>query len=126
MTHSSNRSRSPARTSSAGSCSSNPTARRSWPAPASSNSNHKPLGVLIGGISLTLQDDDDLPYGQVLIPLGAASIAGGVTMLVIGAKRKQKFDRWHAQHEIAPSFSLLPAGPTRVGVRASDSRVGFE
>lgn len=74
-----------------------------------------PLGVLVGGISLTLQDEQDLPYGQVLIPLGAVSFAGGLTMLIIGAKRKQKYTRWHSQHVITPSFSLLPAGPTRVG-----------
>lgn len=65
------------------------------------------LGTLMGGVSLARQDNQDLPYGEVLLSLGGASVATGVALLVAGALRRKKFERWEQIH-LAPSVGLIP------------------
>ncbi|MFO7564756.1 MAG: hypothetical protein R6X02_19080 [Enhygromyxa sp.] len=65
------------------------------------------FGMLMGGISLTLEDADDLPYGAVLLSLGAASVGTGVALLVVGAKRRRAFKAWD-QARVTPSFGVIP------------------
>jgi hypothetical protein len=66
------------------------------------------FGVLLGTVSLSLQTDDDLPYGQVALSLAAVGAVTGIGLLIAGANRGKKFDAWHEAH-IAPAFSLVPS-----------------
>lgn len=70
------------------------------------------FGMLLGGLSLRLQDDDDLPYGQVVLPLGAASVVTGVALIIVGSKRGRLYDAWHESH-VAPTFGLLSSPQLR-------------
>jgi hypothetical protein len=66
------------------------------------------VGTIIGSISLAaLQDDDALPYGQVMIPLGVVSFVTGVGLVVGGSVLGKKHERWQAGR-VTPSISLLP------------------
>jgi hypothetical protein len=65
------------------------------------------FAMLLGGVSLRLQDDDDLPYGQVALSLGAASVVTGLALVVVGAKRGRAFNSWN-DARLLPSFGVLP------------------
>jgi hypothetical protein len=67
------------------------------------------FGMLLGGISLPREDADDLPYGAVTLSLGAVSVATGIALLVVGAKRRRSFNEWD-RTRVTPSFSMAP-GP---------------
>jgi hypothetical protein len=73
------------------------------------------LAMLLGGISLGRQADDGLPYGEVLLGLGSASVLTGATLLAFGVRRRNAFDRWdHARVQLVPSAGLIAnpsAGP---------------
>jgi hypothetical protein len=74
------------------------------------------MGTIIGGVSvIAFQDEDDPPYGQVLVPLGLVSVVTGVGLLVGAGMRRKQFDRWEAGR-VVPSISLLPG--TRAPGRA--------
>lgn len=70
------------------------------------------FAMVLGGVALPLQDDDDLPYGQVVLSLGAVSVATGVGLLIVGIKRGRAFDAWH-QAKFTPTFSLLASPESR-------------
>jgi hypothetical protein len=73
------------------------------------------MGTIIGGVSiLSFQDEDDPPYGQVMVPLVLASVVTGVGLLVAGGKRRKQFDRWKAG-TVSPSLSLLPGTRQSIG-----------
>lgn len=71
------------------------------------------LGMLLGGISLTLEGADDPPYGAVLLSIGTLSVVSGVAMLVVGAKQRKAFEQWD-RNRVTPSFGLVGQGHTRV------------
>jgi hypothetical protein len=76
------------------------------------------MGVAIGGSSMVVfQSSDDPPYGQVLVPLGLASVVTGVGLLVGAGNRRTQFKKWKAG-SVAPSLSLLP------GTRQSNGGIG--
>jgi hypothetical protein len=64
------------------------------------------FALLLGGVSLPLQDADDLPYGQVVLSLGAVSIATGVALVVVGSKRARAFNAWN-NARVLPTFGVL-------------------
>jgi len=70
------------------------------------------LGIMLGGISLPVQDIDDPPYGEVLLSLGAVSVATGIALLVVGSKRRKSFERWN-EARVAPSLGVLPSPQLR-------------
>lgn len=73
------------------------------------------MGTIIGGVSLVaFQDEDDPPYGQVLVPLGLVSVVTGVGLLAVGGKRRKQFDRWQAG-TVVPSLALLPGTRASIG-----------
>jgi hypothetical protein len=65
------------------------------------------FGMLIGGVSLTLQDEDDPPYGQVMLPLAATSVVTGIALVIPGAKRKGAYRKWD-ETRLAPTLGVLP------------------
>jgi hypothetical protein len=73
------------------------------------------MGTIIGGVSIVaFQAEDDPPYGQVMVPLGLASVVTGVGLLVGAGKRRKQFDRWKAG-SVMPSLSLLPGTRQSIG-----------
>lgn len=73
------------------------------------------MGTIIGGVSIiAFQAEDDPPYGQVMVPIGLASVITGVGLLASGAKRRKQFDRWEAAL-VVPSLSLLPGTRQSIG-----------
>ncbi|HVI01429.1 MAG TPA: hypothetical protein VM869_22075 [Enhygromyxa sp.] len=67
------------------------------------------FGVLLGIVSLRLQDGNDLPYGQVLLSLGSASAVTGIALIVVGQRRGRAFDAWY-EKRVMPTIGVLP-GP---------------
>ncbi|PRQ01115.1 hypothetical protein [Enhygromyxa salina] len=65
------------------------------------------VGVIAGGISLPIQGNGDMPYGQVLLPVSAASIVTGAGLLGGGLKRHRKFETWNAQRSLTPVVAPL-------------------
>lgn len=66
------------------------------------------FGALMGGISLTLQDADDPPYGEVLLPVGIVSAAAGVALVSVGTKRRRAYRAWQGQ--LVPSLAVRTRG----------------
>lgn len=77
------------------------------------------MGTIIGAVSLTsFQDADALPYGEVLVPLGTASVVTGVGLLIGSGVRSKKHQTWESGR-VAPTLSLLPgarSGPSIGGL----------
>ncbi|NVB39997.1 hypothetical protein G6O69_19285 [Pseudenhygromyxa sp. WMMC2535] len=77
-----------------------------------------PIGMTLGVVSMAIQDEDDLPYGETMLGLGSAAVVASIPMLVIGARRQQNFRHWRIAQDtgtsaqLVPSFSLLPGGAT--------------
>jgi hypothetical protein len=70
------------------------------------------FGMMMGGISLTLEDEDDLPYGAVVLSLGAISVSTGVALLVVGAKRRRAFNQWD-RARVVPTLGFVPSPQMR-------------
>lgn len=64
------------------------------------------FGVLLGTVSLSLQTNDDLPYGQVALSLSGIAAVTGIALVVVGSVRGKRFDAWH-KAQLSPSFGLL-------------------
>jgi hypothetical protein len=72
-------------------------------------------GAIIGGASIiAFQSDEDPPYGQVMLPLGLASMGTGIGLVAAGSARRKQLDRWQAGL-VLPSLSLLPGTRQSIG-----------
>ncbi|MCA9682752.1 MAG: hypothetical protein KC457_11185 [Myxococcales bacterium] len=74
------------------------------------------FGAVMGGISLALQDDEDPPYGEVLLGLGLSSGVAGIVMVAIGIRRENQFKKWRrGETTLVPTVGGLRGGAS-VGV----------
>lgn len=75
------------------------------------------FGAAMGGVSLLLQDDEDPPYGQVLLGLGLSSGVAGIVMVSLGVRREREFKSWRRGESttLVPTVGGLRGGAT-IGV----------